>query len=271
MNNTNICRHDLQGKCRWGAQCRFTHVAQRPLPPVPQLELMCEHCMPPPTPGLGRCRFDQTGAPCPYGAFCRFSHGIATAPPTPDVVAVPTPTVCRHWLDKVPCPYGASCTYTHGFGEGLSASWVSQDSLTLDKLLKGWRVLLLAERSSLWSVAAVKRQFAATVEWPNLRIVHLHVGNGKRGSFPADPVEMRLMSTEEIATRVAELPRQRTLWLLGEPELLWNAVVAYHCLGGNTSGVAWVDAVLATPDRTAQMLARIQPDDASVFRVNVVM
>ena len=228
----NVCRHDLQGKCRWGAQCRFTHESQRLAVAVsPTLEGN----------GLGRCRFHATGERCPYGAFCRFSHGEAAAPvPSED----------------------AACTYTHGFGAGLPASWVSQDAAVMDRVLHGWRALLLAERAALWTVAAVRRQYAATVEGPLLRIVHLHVGG---------TVEVRMLTTAEIAARVAALPRQRTLWLLGEPELMWNAVVAYYCLGQRTCGVAWLDAVLATPVRTAQMLAMIQPDDASVFHSGVVM
>ena len=248
----NVCRHDLQGKCRWGAQCRFTHVGQRPPPPISQFKFLAL-AVSLPTPGgrgLGRCRFDATGKRCPYGTFCLFPHGE---------VAVPVPTT---GLD------------THGFGEGLPASWVSLDAIVMDKLLHGWRVFLLTERAALWTVAAVRRQYAVILEWPLFRIVHFHVGD-KKVYGPADPVEFRMLPTEEIQARVAALPRQRTLWLLGEPELMWNAVVAYHCLGvqggRRTCGVAWVDAVLVTPDRTAQMLASIQPDDASVFCSGVVM
>lgn len=109
--NGDICRHFLEGKCTYGAECRFSHgsapVPHLVLPPVqvqPALPVFNRGNANPVFTQVGDdrnvCRHFMMGK-CDYGDDCGFVH--------PGIVSKP---VCSHFLQGR-CTYGKECKFRH--------------------------------------------------------------------------------------------------------------------------------------------------------------
>ncbi|CAE7725288.1 HUA1, partial [Symbiodinium pilosum] len=100
-----VCRHFLEGRCRFGEECRFSHQGEESaarLPPTAPAVPIDDRPL---------CRHFLEGK-CTYGDACRFSHGDAAADVfQPEPMADDRP-ICRLFLEGK-CASGSHCQFSH--------------------------------------------------------------------------------------------------------------------------------------------------------------
>jgi len=277
----NICRHDLRGMCRWGAECRFTHLAggAHSLRPLAAEE-------DPSTIVARQCHFSLRGEPCPFGGRCRFVH--ASQPP-------PIVTLCRYWLGGRPCPYGARCVHGHGMDVPQESEWWCPEREFFDAYYLQWRADFLIERRAVWALGTLVSGLSFedhpttdtfTVHFPSVP-ANGHDEEPRRVP-PADSVTeilgsptwkylegdettrvsltVRRMPPTEIVEKGRSIGWAHPLYLVGHRDLFWNCVWAWRHPQLMTTGVSWIDELMDRADFWLEDLSKITIHNENVFR-----
>ena len=287
----NICRHDLRGMCRWGAECRFTHLAGGAHSPSSVCPLVNSSASSddPATPVARQCRFSLRGEPCPFGGHCRFVH--ASQPP-------PVVTLCRYWLDAKPCPYGARCVHGHGMDVPQESEWWCPEREFFDAYYLQWRADFLMERRAVWALGTLISGLSFeshpstdtfTVHFPLVPTKNDGAGHDEEPrKIPADGVThnlgcpmwkylegdettrasltVRRMPPAEIVEMGHSIRWAHPLHLVGHRDLFWNCVRDWRHPQLKTTGLSWIDELMERADFWLEDLSKITVHNEKVFR-----
>jgi len=144
---TDVCRHFLEGRCTYGAACRFRHIEEEDVI-VPFRPAKVSRIFEPVIDGLTSvtaghsrsvCRHFLQGK-CHYGELCAFSHDVDSVVPLVQVLpqvqfAQESPVkqevlmqpslvpICRHW-QQGRCNFGDACRFQHDGVGGVECELV---------------------------------------------------------------------------------------------------------------------------------------------------
>ena len=246
----HVCRHYLEGRCSWGAQCRMLHpstttesvaVAASPSSPPRQARRCSENVLTIPESLTPVCYYTYTSQPCLLGKQCCRSHHVPSAEAVNrDIHSREAQGLCPYWLSGEVCILGPTCPYSHGLSQSLLHERLPLP-MAKSECVELWQSKMLIVR-----MVMLRAAFTGLCEFV------LSSGQLVAVQFAAScallPIPLRrAMSPHQLREELEGCTQHGVLWLCGEPELLWNALRLY--LTQSTCGVGIWDGKFARASR----------------------